>query len=131
MGASVGRTCNRISNGQFCLDGIEFTISTNDGVNNLHGGEVSFSKRGWHTTGTNEHGNSLAFELHSKDGDQGYLGAVWAQVLFKPTENNELRLDFSATSSKPTPINLCNHAYFNMGEKNIYNLELRIKADAY
>jgi aldose 1-epimerase len=131
MGASVGRTCNRISNSQFCLDGVEFTISSNDGVNNLHGGEVGFSKRVWHTKGTNARGNSLAFELHSKDGDQGYPGAVEAQVLFTLNENNELRLDFSATSSKPTPINFCNHAYFNMGEKNIYNLELRIQADAY
>lgn len=131
MGASVGRTCNRISNSQFCLDGVEFTISTNDGVNNLHGGEVGFSKRVWDTKGINAHGNSLAFELHSKDGDQGYPGAVEAQVLFTLNENNELRLDFSATSSKPTPINFCNHAYFNMGEKNIYNLELRIQADAY
>jgi aldose 1-epimerase len=52
-------------------------------------------------------------------------------VLFTLTENNELRLDFSATFSKPTPINLCNHAYFNIGEKNIYNLELGIQADAY
>ena len=131
MGASVGRTCNRISNSQFSLDGVEFTISNNDGVNHLHGGEVGFSKRIWHTKGTNVHGNSLTFELHSQDGDQGYPGAVDAQVLFTLNENNELRLDFSATSTKSTPINFCNHVYFNMGEKNIYNLELRIQADAY
>ncbi|WP_158409440.1 aldose epimerase family protein [Brumicola pallidula] len=131
MGASIGRTCNRISNSQFSLDGVEFSISTNDGVNNLHGGEVGFSKRIWHTKGTNVHSNSLTFELHSQDGDQGYPGAVDAQVLFTLNEKNELRLDFSATSTKPTPINFCNHAYFNMGEKNISNLELRIQADTY
>ena len=131
MGASVGRTSNRISKSRFSLDGIEFNICTNEGKHNLHGGECGFSNRIWQSHGTNTQGNSLIFELHSPDGDQGYPGAVNAQVLFTLSEHNELRFDFSATSTKPTPINLCNHAYFNMGEENICDLELHIKGDAY
>jgi aldose 1-epimerase len=131
MGASVGRTSNRISKSRFSLDGIEFNISANEGEHNLHGGDGGFSNRIWQSKGTNTHGNSLTFELHSPDGDQGYPGAVNAQILFTLYENNELRFDFSATSTKPTPINFCNHAYFNMGEENIYDLELRIEGDAY
>jgi aldose 1-epimerase len=131
MGASIGRTSNRISKGRFSLDGIEFNISKNEGKHNLHGGESGFSNKIWQSQGVDIQGNSLTFELHSPDGDQGYPGAVNAQVLFTLYENNELRLDFSATSTKPTPINFCNHAYFNMGEDNICDLELRIKGDAY
>jgi aldose 1-epimerase len=131
MGASVGRTSNRISKSRFLLDGIEFNISANEGKHNLHGGKFGFSKRIWQSQGSNTQENSLTFELHSPDGDQGYPGAVNAKVVFTLCENNELRLDFSATSTKPTPINFCNHAYFNMGEENICDLELRIKGDAY
>jgi len=131
MGASVGRTSNRISKSQFSLDGIEYSICANEGKNHLHGGEVGFSNRIWQTKGTNTQGNSLTFKLHSLDGDQGYPGAVNAQVLFTLKDNNELRFDFSATTTKPTPINFCNHAYFNMGEENIYQLELHIHGDAY
>ncbi|MFT7260428.1 MAG: aldose 1-epimerase, partial [Glaciecola sp.] len=97
MGASVGRTSNRISKSRFLLDGIEFNISANEGKHNLHGGELGFSNRVWQSHGTNTQGNSLTFELHSPDGDQGYPGAMNVQVLFTLCENNELRLDFSAT----------------------------------
>jgi aldose 1-epimerase len=131
MGASIGRTSNRISKSRFSLDGIEFNISANEGKHHLHGGEGGFSNKVWQSQGTNTLSNSLTFKLHSPDGDQGYPGAVDAQVIFTLHENNELRFDFSATSTKPTPINFCNHAYFNMGEENIYDLELHIKGDAY
>ena len=131
MGATVGRVSNRISGSKFVLDGIEYQLSMNDGANSLHGGEDGFSKRIWQTKGINAAGNSLLFSLRSQDGDQGFPGEVNAEVLFSLSEENELRLDFSATSLKPTPINFCNHAYFNMGENNINELELSIQADDY
>jgi aldose 1-epimerase len=131
MGATVGRTSNRISGSQFVLDGIEYQVSMNDGKNNLHGGKSGFSRRFWQTNGVALSGNSLLFSLISKDGDQGFPGEVNVEILFSLNESNELRFDFSATSTKPTPISFCNHAYFNMGESNINKLELSIHADAY
>lgn len=131
MGATVGRASNRISNARFMLDGNEYQLSANEGKNNLHGGETGFSKRVWSTDGVNGEGNALTFSLHSQDGDQGFPGAVDAAVTFILNNSNELRLNFSATSSKPTPINFCNHVYFTMGEDNIAELELSIQADAY
>jgi len=131
MGATVGRTSNRISNSRFSLDGVEHHICTNDGIHNLHGGENGFSKRMWQTDGANNTGNAITFTLRSEDGDQGFPGEVNAQIIFTLNESNELKFDFLATSTKPTPINLCNHAYFTMGEDNIDNLELCIQGDAY
>jgi len=131
MGATVGRTSNRISKSQFSLNGEEFHISANEGKNNLHGGAGGFSKRVWSTDGVNEQKNAILFTLLSEDGDQGFPGEVNASVLFTLNDINELKFVFSARSTKPTPINFCNHAYFNMGESTIKDLELTIHADAY
>lgn len=131
MGATVGRTSNRIANSQFTLDDLIYKVSANEGENNLHGGEVGFSKRIWTTQGVNKSGNALVFALRSNDGDQGFPGEVNAEVHFTLNDQNELRFDFKATTDKPTPINFCNHAYFTMGEESIHNLELSIQGDAY
>lgn len=131
MGASVGRVCNRISKAAFTLDGTEYRLSVNEGKNTLHGGQYGFAKRKWNTDGVNAQRNLIKFSLLSGDGDQGFPGALAVDIIYSLSEQNELKFEFIATSTKATPINLCNHAYFSMGEETIHDLELTLHADAY
>ena len=131
MGASVGRVCNRISKAAFILDGCEYKLSVNEGKNTLHGGQYGFAKRQWNTDGVNAQHNLIKFSLLSGDGDQGFPGDLAVDIIYSLNQLNELRFEFIATATKATPINLCNHAYFTMGEDTVHDLELTVRADAY
>ena len=112
MGATVGRFANRIANGQFSLGKHSFQLPANDGENHLHGGPDGFSKRHW---GLVEHNtDSLTLELFSKDGDQGYLGNLSVQALFKLEAGMRLVIEYRATTDKATPVNISSHVYFNL-----------------
>lgn len=111
-GAVLGRYANRIANGRFTLDGVTHHLSVNDGPNTLHGGKGGFAKLFWSLalrTAT-----SVTFTLDSPDGDQGFPGAVNATATYS-LEDEALRLDLTATTDTPTPINLSAHPYFNLG----------------
>ena len=111
FGATIGRVGNRIAKGTFTLNGDTFHVPTNNGPNSLHGGTVGYDKRVWTATPA---GPSLKLTLTDRDGEQGYPGTVLATVVFTWTADHVLRLEYAATTDKPTPINLTNHSYFNL-----------------
>ena len=136
VGAVVGRYANRIANGRFSLDGREYKLATNNAPNHLHGGTKGFDKVVWAasnlTTGAN--GSSVTFSRTSPDGEEGYPGTVQARVTYTVTTANELDVTYFATTDKPTPINLSQHTYFNLGGHGsgaITDHGLRISADRY
>lgn len=110
LGALVGRYANRIARGQFTLDGSDYQIPLNNGRNALHGGPVGFDRYVWQAE---ESGDALEFTHLSPDGDMGFPGALTTRVRYT-LSGKTLRLDFSATTDKPTILNLTNHAYFNL-----------------
>ena len=111
FGAVLGRYANRIAKGCFTLDGETYHLSVNDGENTLHGGKQSFAKRFW--TIASRTPTSATFMLESADGDQGFPGAVSAEATYT-LDAETLRLDLAATTTKPTPINMSAHPYFNL-----------------
>ncbi len=135
FGGTIGRYANRIGNAQFTIDGTTFNLAKNNGPNNLHGGPIGWDRQVWQAEAkkTTE-GPSVKFTLQSKDGDSGFPGTVTATVTYTLTNDNALRLDYSATTDKTTPINLCNHAYFNLagaGTRDVLNHELTLFADRH
>jgi aldose 1-epimerase len=136
FGATVGRVGNRIAKGKFKLDGKEYTLTTNDGPNTLHGGgKRSFDKVIW-TGMPFENGNSqgVVFKYVSPDGEEGFPGKLTARVTYTLNDKNELRIDYEAQTTKDTPINLTNHAYFNLsgaGSPTILDHEVMLAADHY
>ncbi len=112
MGVTVGRYANRIANGKFKIDGTKYQVDTNQAGNVLHGGPEGFDKRRWVVL--EETTNSVEFSLVSPDGDQGFLGELRVNVKYQLTDDNEVVISYSAKTTKPTPINLTNHAYFNL-----------------
>lgn len=129
-GAIVGRYANRIAKGKFKLDGKEYTLPLNNGPNSLHGGIKGFDKVVWNAT---QNGDSLLLSYISQDKEEGYPGKVEAKVLYILTKDNELKIEFEATTDKPTVINLSTHGYFNLkgeGNGDILDQELEIFADS-
>ncbi len=112
MGVTVGRFANRIANGKFSIDGVKYQVAVNQAGNTLHGGPEGFDKRRWDVMASTE--NSIEFGLISADGDQGFPGEVNVKVKYQLTDNNEVIISYQASSNKTTPINLTNHAYFNL-----------------
>ena len=115
FGVSVGRYANRIAKAKFSLDGKTYTLAANDGPNSLHGGTKGFDKRVWRvdsTTGGPYAQVTLSYV--SPDGEEGFPGQLRATVTYTLNEQNELRIDYGAVTSKPTIVNLTNHAYFNL-----------------
>lgn len=112
LGTTIGRYANRIAKGRFSLEGQLYQVSTNPSGHCLHGGEDGFDKRRWAISKQTE--NSVCFTLYSADGDQGFPGNVKASVSYQVTEDNQVQIDYSAHTDKPCPINLTNHAYFNL-----------------
>jgi aldose 1-epimerase len=137
FGCVAGRVANRIAKGKFKLDGKEYTLAINNDPNHLHGGgERSFDKVVWDARPyDNERGQGVVFSYTSPDGEEGYPGTLTAKVnYFVPHDHNLLSIRYSATTDKATPVNLTNHAYFNLsgqGSPTIHDHLLRINADSY
>ena len=130
FGAVVGRYANRIARGRFTLDGVEYTLATNNGPNHLHGGIRGFDKHVWSAAGSpNE--PSVRFSLVSAHGDEGYPGRLDAHVRYALTESAEVAVDFRATTDRPTVVNLTQHAYFHLAGARAVDVlghELRLAA---
>ncbi|VAW19905.1 Aldose 1-epimerase [hydrothermal vent metagenome] len=115
-GATVGPFANRISNSLFIIDGISYQLPVNNGKACLHSGPDSFYRKVWDATQT---GNSVAMALESPDGEFGFPGNKKIKVTFSLTDDNELKIEYEATTDKPCYFNLTNHSYFNLkGEGN-------------
>ena len=129
FGAVVGRYANRIAKGKFELGGLTYTLATNNGPNHLHGGIKGFDKGVWDAR---PGGDNLELRYLSRDGEEGYPGNLNVKVVYSLDEDNVVRLDYSATTDRDTPINLSNHTYFNLaGSGDILAHELRIDADRF
>lgn len=133
FGALIGRYGNRISKGQFTLNGTTYNLPINNGPNSLHGGEKGFDKVVWAAeTSTTDTEASLTLKHTSVDGDQGYPGNLDVTAVYTLTDKNELKLDYTATTDADTIVNLTNHSYFNLsGTGSAMNHEIIIKADSY
>lgn len=129
FGASVGRYANRIAGASFTLEGLTYKLTANEGENTLHGG-VGFSKRRFGVTGVGE--SSVCFEITDTDLNDGFPGNVTVTVCCELTDNNALKISYTAVSDRDTVLNLTNHSYFNLaGRGDILSHELKINADKY
>jgi aldose 1-epimerase len=145
FGALIGRVANRVAKGRFTLDGREYKLFVNNGPNALHGGEKGFDKVVWRAKpapsqpspdhgGGQGGGPALELTYLSPSGEEGYPGNLTVHVTYTLTNENALRIDYSATTDKATPINLTNHSYFNLGgpgSGSVLGEEVMIAADKY
>lgn len=136
FGATIGRYANRIAGAAFDLDGKHYELAANNGPNTLHGGAIGFDKKTWTAEPLVSAGDkySVKFSRLSADGEEGFPGEVRASVTYTLTDDNKLVLEYSAKTSKATPLNLTNHAYFNLsgaGHESILHHKLQIEADSY
>lgn len=133
FGSVVGRYANRIDKGQFEIGGTSYQVTCNNGENALHGGVEGFDKRRWSIDSHTE--STLVMSLQSEDGDQGFPGTAKVQVEYQLTDDNALMITYQASCDKTTPMNLTNHAYFNLaGESSTAKStdhKLQMCADAY
>ena len=135
FGAIVGRVANRIARGKFKLDGVEYRLAINDGLNHLHGGLKGFDKVLWQAEpAQTSTGSGVKLSYLSHDGEEGYPGNLSVAVTYVVTEDNELRIEYAASSDRATPINLTNHSYFNLAgaeHADILAHELSLAADHF
>ena len=134
FGAIVGRYANRIAKGTFLLDNKVYKLVINNGNNTLHGGLKGFDKVVWDAREINDSsGAGLLLSYLSKDGEEGYPGTLGIRVTYLLNSSNELKLTIEARTDKPTPVNLCNHTYFNLrnADTSILGHRLMINADRY
>jgi aldose 1-epimerase len=132
-GATVGRYANRIAQARFSLKGVVHTLTANDGPNSLHGGARGFDKRLWKVDGTANQG-TLKLTYVSADGEEGFPGQVTAHVTYRLGDDDSLSIAYTATTTAPTPMNLANHAYFNLSgdtSRPILGHTLKINADRF
>ncbi len=135
FGAVIGRVANRISEGKFTINGREFLLDCNDNKNHIHGGIEGFSRKVWSADSfiDNKEAGVKLF-LISPDGDQGYPGKLDVSFTISLDENNNLKFNYEAVTTKPTIVNLTNHAYWNLsgaGKGNIYSQKLYIRSSMY
>ena len=133
FGAMIGRYGNRIAKGKFTLDGKEYTLAVNNGPNALHGGLKGFDKVVWEPrVMATLDGPSLQLRYTSKDGEEGYPGTLTVKATYTLAEDNELKLEFTATTDKDTVLNLTQHSYFNLaGKGDILNHQVMMPADKF
>lgn len=128
FGSTVGRVANRIAHGRFILEGREVELARNEGEHHLHGGPVGFDKALWRSEALD---GAVRFTHVSPDGDQGYPGRLAVSVTVTLTDD-ALVFDYQATTDRPTPVSLTNHAWFNLaGGGDILGHVLWLAADAY
>ncbi len=135
IGALIGRYANRIGKGRFTLDGKEYKLATNNNGNHLHGGLKGFDKVIWTAKpSADRSGANLELSYLSKDGEEGYPGNLTVKVVYTLTENDELKVVYSAATDQKTVVNLTQHAYFNLagaGTGDILNHQLTLYADRF
>ncbi|MDJ0573225.1 MAG: galactose-1-epimerase [Pleurocapsa sp. MO_192.B19] len=135
FGAVVGRTANRIKDAKFTLDGKQYTLAANANPHHIHGGNKGFDKVVWEAEPINSNEEvGLKLTYLSSDGEEGYPGNLLVTAIYTLTNNNELKLEMTATTDKPTPVNLVNHSYWNLAghdSGNILGQYLTINADRY
>lgn len=136
LGSTVGRHANRIANSRFTLNDKVFRLAANQGEHQLHGGE-GFDKRRWAVDETGEKcgQNFVRFSLFSADGDQGFPGNVKVTLTYRLTDDNSVEVEFEAQSDQDTPLNLTNHAYFNLNNaetgQDVRGHSLQLNADYF
>jgi len=131
LGAACGRYANRIKNGKFKLNGKEYQLTQNMGNDILHGGKEGFDKKTWQVVSVNEYPNpALELKYLSKDGEEGFPGNLETIIRFELNDENELSYEFTATTDKPTAVNLTHHSYFNLnnGKGTIEDHEVKINS---
>jgi len=131
FGALIGRYGNRIGHAGFTLEGKAYKLPANDAANTLHGGPQGFDKHVWKAA---EVPGGLELTLVSKDGDEGFPGTLNVKVVYTVTDKNELKIDYTATTDKPTVVNLTNHSYFNLagaGEGDVLQHQVMLNADRF
>ena len=131
LGKCPGRFANRIALGKFTLDGVEYNLPINNGPNSLHGGPEGFANKVWESR---IEGDAVEFMYFSEDGEQGYPGNLKVVAHYEWSEDNELRLTFTAECDAPTVVNLTNHVYFNMdgeGSGTILDHMLKLNCSEY
>ncbi len=135
LGATIGRVANRIARGRFTLHGRVYTLATNNPPNHLHGGPLGFDRVVWTATPVPvPQGVALQLTYLSPDGDQGFPGNCQVSVTYTLTEDNTLRLDYTATVDQDCPVNLTNHSYFNLAgaaRELVLDHEVQLNADCY
>jgi aldose 1-epimerase len=135
FGGIIGRYANRIAKGKFVLDGKEYQLAINNGPNTLHGGKIGFDHRMW--TGEivpGSDGKSVRLTYNSPDGEETFPGNLTVTVVYTLTEQNALKLEYTAKTDKATPINLTNHSYFNLsgtGSGDVLAYVLKMNASHY
>ena len=136
FGATLGRFAGRIGGAEFSIGGKDFMLSKNEGENSFHGGRLGFDKKIWKAEAyEDKDGVFLRLELKSPDGDGGYPGKLSAAVCYGLTKSNEIVCDYNAKLDAPGPVNITNHAYFNLAGENrgmdIYSTELKLCCSSY
>lgn len=133
FGATIGRYANRIAGGCFSLGGMAYQLACNSPPNAEHGGMEGFDRRNWTIDGMQAgEGAALALSLVSPDGDQGFPGELIVRLTYTLTDRNELRIDYTATTSAPTVVNLTNHSYWSLAPgSDVLGARLSIEADGY
>ncbi len=130
---SVGRYCNRIANGKFKIGASEFSLAKNNGEHHLHGGVRGFDKQMWKAEPFTAAGvRGVKFTRKSADNEEGYPGELAVTATYTLTDDNELIVEFQATTNKPTHVNLTNHNYWNLaGSGSILEHELQLSSNQY
>ena len=135
LGAVIGRYANRIANGQFTLDGKSYQLAINNPPNSLHGGKIGFDRRVWNAQPLDlPNAASVVFTYHSPDGEENYPGNLDVTVQYTLTDDNELKLDYAATTDKDTIVNFTNHTYWNLAGADtgdILKQVLTLNANSY
>ncbi|MES2890666.1 MAG: aldose epimerase family protein [Bacteroidota bacterium] len=134
FGALIGRYGNRIAKGKFKLDSTEYTLATNNDANHLHGGNKGFDKVVWESSTSSDSTAVLMLSYTSKDMEEGYPGNLKVDVTYTLTDDDELKIEYNATTDKKTVLNLTNHSYFNLTgdvSNSVLDHNLTIDADRY